>query len=992
MKCKKENAMNTVFRLVGLLSMLPSATALYAGQAILEYPAIDDPTQEWCYLAKTVTQVGLPCMPDCVQITWDGTVFTKKNELCFFYGKDSKPVLQRQKTFLDGWIPVVQYGWNDGVIRYQTEIFNFNLDGRDVDNTVTFVRVSATNAGSEPTTGSFTAAIRGSGGDYRYDGSPDNNPQTVYTIKDSALFENGKLIYTFSSCSAVEAVVGVPYEKPFKAVDYLISARVEIGLARYNLALKPGETKVMEFKMPRVPVADAAYNAEVAKADVATYYRKTVDYWKNLMGDKWVIDVPEKRIQNALKGATVHAILGTRYKNGELLQSDGLPYSTFYLSNCYDYEFIYDSLGLTDLVRKTLCSQLPSRQSEEGMFADPPKRKIMQSHGQVLMMVLSHILITQDKAFGAEEYPLIKKGVDFIAQEHRTDAYGLMRPSVTYDNEMIYGRYTSHNLWSLAALRRAICVARLLGKTEDEKSWLALLESYRKAVLKAIDASANKDGYVPTGLYEFTAGKPGNPGYVGHGYDQDWENCLLSYPTEVLDPADPKVLGTNRRLRATKYAEGIMTYRNGMHLHQYVTCNPAMQDLVGGRSRDALMDIYHILLHEGSTFEGFENQVEPWTDRIVHGFPPPHAWGASKIAGLVRNMFVMEYGGDLGLEPEKRDLYLFSVVSPAWVKPGQTISVRNALTEFGTISTSMRFGDSGAEVKFEKQFRAQPGHLVVRIPYFVKDVSYTTDAKSSERTGNAVCLSPDATTLTFFWKLDPDADKNAYQDILMAYRREQGFWPGQRGEMPATRPEGFMTDEEEAHPDEPLSFKLVTEAYSHEYARRYNAGLKAGKLPLPRLIAPSMIVDEKERKSLHDTSQIERSLSTGSWNSTVSQNRSLRRFVTDGKRGNTYEYWEADPSWSPAWINIDLGKIVDVSRVIVVPYYGEPRQAYCYILEGSADGKNWTLLQDQSENKVLASKEGYSYEFLPAKMRYIKVTAVKNPASPKFKLVEVMAY
>lgn len=984
--------MKKISQIVVLLSLSLSPTAFSAGQAILEYPAIDDSRQEWCYLAKTVTQVGLPCVPDCVQVTWDGAVFTKKNELCFFYGTNSTPVLQRQKTFLEGWIPVVQYGWNDGAIRYQAEIFNFNLDGRDVENTVTFVRVSATNTGTVPSTSVFTAAIRGSGGDYRYDGSPDNNPKSGYVINDHALFENDKLIYTFSPCEAVEAVSGVPYAKPFLAADYQISPRVEVGLAQYNLALKPGETRVMEFKMPRVPVADAAYNAEVAKADVAAYYRKTVDYWQKLMGDKWVIDVPEKRIQNAFRGAAVHAILGTRHKNGEQLQSDGLPYSTFYLSNCYDYEFLYDSLGLTDLVRKTLCSQLPSRQSEEGMFADPPKRKIMQSHGQALMMVLRHILITQDKAYGAEVYPMIKKGVDFIAKEHQTDTYGLMRPSHPYDNEMIYGRYTSHNLWSLAALRRAICVARLLGKTEDEKSWLELLEPYRKAVLKALDASVNKDGYVPTGLYEFTAGKPGKPGYVGYGYDQDWENCLLAYPSEVLDPADPRVVGTNKRLRATKYAEGIMTYRNGMHLHQYVTCNPAMQDLVGGRSREALMDIYHILLHEGSTFEGFENQVEPWTDRIVHGFPPPHAWGASKIAGFIRNMFVMEYGGDLGLEPEKRDLYLFSVVSPAWVKPGQTISVRNALTEFGTISASMRFGDSGAEVKLKKQFRAQPGHLVVRIPYFVKDVSFKTDAKSSERKGNAVYLSSDATSLSFAWTLDPDTDRNTYQDILMTYRQEQGFWPGQRPEMPATRPAGFLAEDETTHPAEPLSFKLVTEAYSHEYARRYNAGLKDGKSPLPRLIAPPMITDEKERKALHEASQVERSLSTGGYNSTVSQNRSLRRFATDGKRGNTHEYWEADPAWSPAWINIDLGKIVDVSRVIVVPYYGEPRQAFCYILEGSADGKTWTLLQDQSENKVLASKEGYSYEFLPAKMRYIKVTAVKNAANPKFKLVEVMAY
>jgi hypothetical protein len=76
-------------------------------------PATDDPGREWCYLAKSTTMIGVPYQPDVTQVTYDVALYTRNAELCFFYGKPLRPLLARQKTFLEGWMPIVLYDWSD---------------------------------------------------------------------------------------------------------------------------------------------------------------------------------------------------------------------------------------------------------------------------------------------------------------------------------------------------------------------------------------------------------------------------------------------------------------------------------------------------------------------------------------------------------------------------------------------------------------------------------------------------------------------------------------------------------------------------------------------------------------------------------------------------------------------------------------------------------------------------------------------------------------
>ena len=82
----------------------------------------DDPAKEWCYLQKSLTAIGVPFQKTIHTVTYDGSLFNRHNELNLYYGESMTPVFARQKTFMEGWIPVVQYDWTEDGIAYALEI------------------------------------------------------------------------------------------------------------------------------------------------------------------------------------------------------------------------------------------------------------------------------------------------------------------------------------------------------------------------------------------------------------------------------------------------------------------------------------------------------------------------------------------------------------------------------------------------------------------------------------------------------------------------------------------------------------------------------------------------------------------------------------------------------------------------------------------------------------------------------------------------------
>jgi len=250
-------------KLQAMVSCLLVSTALHAAGPMFD-PAIDRPGEEWCYAAKSTTVIGMPFVPEPVQVTYDGAIYTRYAELAFFYGKALRPVMARNKTFRDGWIPVVGYTWKDGGVDYSLEIFSAELSGPGRANLTQLARMTMTNSGASPVEGVLAAAIRGSAGHFRLGGPREPiTPATRFVMGDNRLRRNGKVVYMFSPGADTYAVVNAPCKGKYSAADHHITDAAGTGFSVYRRTLKPGQTFRAVFKMPRIPLTNAQHIAQL---------------------------------------------------------------------------------------------------------------------------------------------------------------------------------------------------------------------------------------------------------------------------------------------------------------------------------------------------------------------------------------------------------------------------------------------------------------------------------------------------------------------------------------------------------------------------------------------------------------------------------------------------------------------------------------------------------------------------------------------------------
>jgi hypothetical protein len=732
-----------------------------------------------------------------------------------------------------GWIPIVEYDWLHEGIRYEIEMLGTILDGYTEENTVNLIQVKMTNTLATTSNAFFTSILRGKHPDCREGELVGFSPENRFEIINSSVYRDDKLIYEFPEGAKIEAVNGKEYTGPFKGKDLAIKPETPTCLARYAIRLNPGQTTGLVFRMPKTPVdrKDLKFIEAIGDAGYDYYRQKNIQYWEEKIGRTVSYEIPEKCIQDAQKASTVHLLLATRTVDGKIVQTDGLPYQSFFLYSMPEMLLAYLYMGLPSYAQ-TLALNAVKKQAPNGRFADmaleqgngePPA-----SHGIVLFSLCAYGLFTQDSETINQLYPAIKNAIRYISEETGKNKYGLLPPAMPYDAEMIDGHYTTNNLWALCGLRFALRLARETGRTGDMINWEALERRYSASIRTGIEASVKENGYVPPGLYPYLTGKSARRNFWEYQTHSDWENMLLAFPSETLLPDNPYVKGTVDHVRKG-YAEGIMTYRHGMHLHQYITANQIEQYMVMGDSKQALTDFYHLLLHCGSTYEGFENLVRPWTDRQVEFCPPPHAWGAAKIATLIRNLLIYEFGGKAGIESGNRDIYLFPTVSPAWTESGKQLAVRNAPTEFGTITARMTFTENGASVTIEPSLTRMPRFFKIRIPYFKMLQDFKSDARISKLEGDCITVSPDARMITIKWEEKHETHKGLFEEMLMAYRSCNSFdGVDDKGFQIIGKHQPFILDSEKRNESEVLSFDLVLKTFLHEFDRRRQENLQKG--------------------------------------------------------------------------------------------------------------------------------------------------------------------
>jgi len=88
-----------------------------------------------------------------------------------------------------------------------------------------------------------------------------------------------------------------------------------------------------------------------------------------------------------------------------------------------------------------------------------------------------------------------------------------------------------------------------------------------------------------------------------------------------------------------------------------------------------------------------------------------------------------------------------------------------------------------------------------------------------------------------------------------------------------------------------------------------------------------------------------------------------------GIDGNPDTFWCAVDGAFPQWYTVDLGAEYDISAVEATLY--DVDTPWKYMIEGSTDNENWTMLADKTTDGVTAQ---YTKENVSGKYRYIKIT------------------
>lgn len=679
-----------------LIAALLLALAAPVGAAPID-PAIDDGPGPFCYFSRPSTVLGVADALQGTQVTAEGWLWTGSAQLMFLAGKDLAPLRQRLQTLRDGCLPIVGATTRRDGLDYEITMFGATLDGEPSSNLVSFVRVCLRNPGKSPAVASFATAVRAEGpGCCARMQRPFSALSARYALAADYASRDDELLYTFPTDPSPRRFV-VPDREGSGPVDARAEAIVgatPVCLVRYDLRLQPGEQRVLDFKLPYdpVPLSGAKAVADLRGAAWDPYLAATERSWRGFVAEGTQLELPEAKPADVYRSSLVYNAIARRREGDDFIPTvNRFQYHHFWVRDGAYIVNAFDLAGRPRWAEQGLAHFLKCRQAN-GIICQPPQ---LDGYGQTLWAFGSHWRLTGDDAWARRVYPDLVRHVRGVFAEVATDPLGLVPAAPPYDNEAINGHYTGHSFWLLTGMRDMIAMAEAFGQPDEVAQFRRWHDEYRARFLKQLLAvTARNGGYLPPGLD------------AENGCD--WDNLISLYPRGgvpargTLDLTDPVVGKTADVVRERKYAEGLLTYGPGLRLgslHHYDTIK-CTEDLVAlGRQKDALADFYSLLVHTSSTHGGFECGIAPWGNRDPGGNLPPHGWFAAEYVGLLRNMLVREWDGDL---------HLLSVVSPEWLRPGRRLALRRAPTDFGVVSLSASAAAASLQVRLTTRWRTAP--------------------------------------------------------------------------------------------------------------------------------------------------------------------------------------------------------------------------------------------------------------------------------------------
>lgn len=776
---------------------------------MLDPDQIDPPGKPFSYFANPNDILGAFGAPVASEVTPEGYVFTGFGELMFLVGNPPQATWQRHRTLHRGCLPAIEYEvWNDG-LRYGFQLFAADLGGGLHGLPVNFVRVTVTNPTAEPRAAYFSTAWRFAGpvntaytalGDYRFgqacanipaelvEGQNQFNPNWRYEFAGEAMTRDGRLLYTCPTDLAPAHTALAPRDNGLRMVrffsgeiegnpepSYACDPHMPLGIVTYCLALAPGGSRHLDYKVPIVPLPVGSPEAEqVRRVDYDAVFATTMGFWEKLVLDRAPFGFPEDKVQEYLIAGTIANLLAIDHVGGDTITNVNKFHYHDWYGGCDPTNMLraMDYMGLAEVTRDGFLFWR-KMQFPDGAFKmhNHPHLQYWELFGWTLWGWHGHYRLTRDHDFLECVYPGVVAACAWQERETSQDPTGLWPVSTIGDDAFLKDcRQTGQQLWTLAGLKYAIYLANEMGRPEDAERFTGQLDRFRAAFEKALKVQTDQTGgYLPPSIERTLDGN-------------DWDNLLTLYPEVLFDPMDPRVEATLRHARA-EYEEGILRYvwpsaveKRGEEfvfneqplLHYWQTPNNTQVSLVRGTAWDqewAVKELYALLLHTTSTHLPGEFGTVPWSTReCSHCFNIlPQGLTIAKTIEVLRNMLVRE---------QDEDLHLLSALSPEWVRPGQEIAVRGAPTAFGPVDLTVTAASDRLTISLPSAFRTVPERLWVRVPWFFAVERAELDGETVSLPDGPLLLPPGARELVLHGAMRPDTPPLSYAQTVADYQAE----------------------------------------------------------------------------------------------------------------------------------------------------------------------------------------------------------------------------
>ncbi|MDQ6750963.1 MAG: hypothetical protein M3Z33_09465 [Actinomycetota bacterium] len=667
----------------------------------------------YSFLRSYTDQLGVAGNPAGTSVTAQSDLYTGWAELSLRAGPGLASFPSEGRTLDGGRYPILTTSRRIGRVLYTFTTFAASVGSQEVN----FARVRAVNTGKKAARAQITAFVRDAGAPlvthpgprtYRSDrfGRPaapartglyfqpgaEFNPLAAYSFAGRTLLRDGGVIYDFPPAPAGAKVY------PSLRIDAApVDRQTSFGQTAYLTKLKAGQGVVLDFHMPVAPIAAGPQYARIQGSSFNVYRRKTTAEWARFMRAATRIDLPERKAVDTYYASLMDIAL-PRYRapNGAWVQAvNNLRYHAFWLRDGAVMANALDLVGLHGQAGEDLGFFL-DWQNPDGLFISRPGQ--LDGFGQTLWAFGEHLRRTGNGAFAGQVYPAVRRAMAWFIANRAADPLRLLPPGNPGDNEYVAGHLAGDNFWAIAGIEQAVEMARRLHQSADLARWSAELADYRGTVqAQARAAAARSGGYIPPAF-----DVPGG---------QDWGNYWAAYPGSPFAATDPLVTATLNHARS-EFGEGIGTYGDPHMLHGVIGYRAFETMLRRGEQANVVRGFYDSLAHTTSTNASFETGVLPLGNRTVDLATVPHGWGAAEYVSLLRNMLIREEG---------TGLVLMSALSPSWLKPGQTVSVRGGATAYGPLDFALRTSSGGATLTWTSRLRRGAG-LTVPVPVGARNV------------------------------------------------------------------------------------------------------------------------------------------------------------------------------------------------------------------------------------------------------------------------------